>query len=169
MTGPDLSHLAPADAVVTFRSFPRRYREAFASIEGDDTIDALAGRFGPDGRSALQIASDVTRTWSVLEAALAEVLVHDDPVLHPATTDRSARHWEAAAVTEVSDALDLLDREAEAFAARIVGVLDANEWQRRARVAGGGTVTALDLVRDAVGAGAEGLRDVRATLEAVVG
>ena len=167
MTGPDLSHLGPQDAVVAFRSYPRRYAAELEGFAGDDSPDELAARVGPDGVSALQIVSDVTRTWGVLGGALDQVLHHDDVVLHPAITDPRQRHWDAAAPDTVDEALVLLGHEAEALAGLVTGVLSASDWTRSGAVAGGGTVTALDLVKDAVGVGADGLATVRTVLAAV--
>ena len=167
MTGPDLSHLGPQDAVVAFRSYPRRYAAELTGIQGDDVPDELAVRIGPDGESALQIVSDVTRTWSVLGAALAQVLRTDDPVLHPAVSDPTQRQWDTPAPETIDDGLALLGHEAEALADQIGGVLSATDWNRTGAIAGGGSVTALDLVKDAVSVGADGLARVRATLAAV--
>ena len=167
MPGPDLRHLGPQDALVAFRSYPRRYGTEFEEIEGDDSLDELAVRAGPDGVSALHAVSDVTRTWSVLSSALTQVLRHDDAVLHPAVADVSLRHWDTPPPGTVADALTLLGHQAEALADQISGVLSTDDWNRSATVAGGGSVTALDLVKDAVGVGADGLTQVRATLAAV--
>src|SRR4051794_33744195 len=119
MTGPDLSHLGPQDAVVAFRSFPRRYGAELTGIEGDDQPDELAVRIGPEGESALQIVSDVTRTWAVISAALAQVVRTDDPVLHPAIADPSQRHWDTPAPETIDDGLSLLGHEAEALADQV--------------------------------------------------
>jgi hypothetical protein len=172
MPGPDLRHLGPQDAVVAFRSYPRRYAGEFDEIERggiarDDAVDDVAARLGPEGVSAIQIASDVTRTWSVLSGALTQVLRHDDAVLHPAIVDATLRHWDNPPPGTVADALALLGHEADALADQIVGVLSTDDWSRSAVVAGGGSVTALDVVKDAVGVGADGLARIRATLTAV--
>jgi hypothetical protein len=168
MTGPDVSRLSPQDALVAFRSYPRRFAAELASIEGDDSIEELASRIGPEGESAAQIVSDATRTWAVLGEALRQILRHDDAVVHPAVTDATLRHWDTPAPESIAEAMVLLGHEAEALADEVDGVLNADDWSRTATVAGdGGAVTALDVVREAVGAGAEGLGAVRATLAAV--
>ena len=167
MTDPDLSRLSPQDALVALRSYPRRYASELEGFVGDDTPDELAGRIGPDGTSTLQIVSDVTRTWAVLDGAFGQVLVQDDPMLHPAVVDARLRHWDAAPPDTVSEALTLLGHEADALAGRIEGVLAASDWSRTGSVAGGGSVTSLDLVRDAVAVGASGLIRIRSTLASV--
>jgi hypothetical protein len=169
MSSPDLSHLSPQDAAVAFRSYHRRYQSELASIEGDDSIEEMAGRLGPGGESAAQIISDVTRTWAVLSEALRQVLVHEDAVLHPAVTDAMQRHWDMPIPDSVSESMVLLGHEAVALAQQVDGVLSAGDWNRSATVAGGAgrTVTALDVLRQAVAAGADGLSSLRATLAAV--
>jgi len=83
-------------------------------------------------------------------------------------TDATLRHWDTPAPESIAEAMVLLGHEAEALADEVDGVLNADDWSRTATVAGdGGAVTALDVVREAVGAGAEGLGAVRATLAAV--
>jgi len=167
MTGPDLSHLSPQDAVVAFRSYPRRFASELEGFVGDDNPDEVAARIGPDGVSANQVVSDVSRTWAVLGGALDQVLRRDDAVLHPAITDRSQRQWDTPPPELVVDGIDVLRHEADALAAQVEGVHNAGDWSRSAAVAGGGTVTALDLVKDAVATGADGLARVRSTLAAV--
>jgi hypothetical protein len=167
MTGPDLSHLAPQDAVAAFRSYPRRYAAELEGFVGDDDPDEVAARIGPDGLSANQIVSDVCRTWAVIGGALEQVLRRDDAVLHPAISDPAQRQWDPPPPDAVADGLQLLGHEAEALADQVEGVHNAGDWSRSAAVAGGGSVSALELVKDAVGVGADGLARVRATLAAV--
>jgi hypothetical protein len=167
----DLSKLSPQDAAIAFRSYPRRYREALATPQDDDTGDAedmeeLAHRLGPGGRSAVQILSDVTRTWVVLRDALRRLVVDERPLLHPAVTDRSQRAWDADAPESLDDALALLTDEADTFASEIERVA-TGDWTRLGDVAGGGEITALDVVRDGVQVGHDGLDDVSAALTAV--
>src|SRR3954447_121483 len=137
MTGPDLSHLGPQDAVVAFRSYPRRFAAELTGVEGDDSADEVVVRVGPDGESALQIISDVTRTWSVLGGALSQVLRTDGPVLHPAISDRSQRQWDTPPPDSVADSLALLGHEADALVDQIEGVLSAGDWSRPGTIAGG--------------------------------
>jgi len=167
MTGPDLSHLSPQDAVVAFRSYPRRYAAEIEGFVSDDDADELAARIGPDGVSAALVISEVGRTWAVLGGALDQVLRRDDAVLHPAITDPAQRHWDTPPADSVADGIDELRHEAEALAILVEGVHSAGDWSRSAAVAGGGSVTALDVVKDAVAVGADGLTRVRATLAAV--
>ncbi len=163
------SGLAPSDAVVALRSFPRRYREVFASIKGDDTIEEMAARIGPDGRSAAGVASDVTRTWALLGEALRQIVFTDGAVVHPAVGDASLRSWDADHPDALADTLTLLGHEADALVDLVGQVSNAHDWGRSAPVAGGTTVTALDVLRDAVQTGADGLGQAEAILRAVRG
>ena len=96
MAGLDLTNLSPADAVAALRSYPRRFRAVLVPLAEDPTVADRLARVGPDGRSALDITADVARTIVLLDGALAQALVHDDAVLHPAVTDAAARHWDGA-------------------------------------------------------------------------
>ncbi|HEY5155818.1 MAG TPA: hypothetical protein VIJ47_13845 [Acidimicrobiales bacterium] len=169
MTPPPSSNLAPSDAVVALRSFPRRYRGVFASVEGDDGIEAMAARLGPDGESAAGVVSDVTRTWAVLTEALRQIVFTDGAVLHPAVGDARQRSWDDGHPDALDDTLVLLGHEADALADLVGRVTTAQDWSREAAVAGGGTVTAIAVLRDAVQVGAAGLAQAEAILRAVRG
>lgn len=166
MTGLDVSKLLPPDALTALRSYPRRFRNEVASFEGDDSVEELAARIGPDGESAIQIISDVSRTWTLLAEALRQTLTSGDAVLHPAVLDPVQRSWDAPPSESLDDVLMVLEHSAEALTDRMAAVTGLDEWNRRAVVAGGGEVTALDLVRSATVAGHDGLARVHAALAA---
>ncbi|MGZ4709236.1 MAG: hypothetical protein ACXWBN_10895 [Acidimicrobiales bacterium] len=166
MTGLDVSKLLPPDALAALRSYPRRFRQEVASFEGDDSIDELAARIGPDGESAIQILSDVARTWTVLAEALRQTLTSDDAVLHPAVLDPAQRSWDTPPSDSLDEVLTELDHAADDLVERMASVSEISDWNRRAAVAGGGEVSALDLARSAVVAGHDGLDAVRAALTA---
>jgi hypothetical protein len=161
----DLSRLSPQDAAVALHSFPRRYRDALTAVS-DDEVEEIAHRLGPGGRSAIHIASDVTRTWVVLRDALRRIVVDERPLLHPAVTDATQREWEAAPPESLDDMLALLTDEAETFATEIERVV-TGDWTRGGDVAGGGEVTALDVVREGVRVGHDGLGEITEVLRAV--
>lgn len=164
MSGLDLSRESPGDIVVTLRSLPRRFREALAPAEQGEDVDALAQVVGPDGMSALDHLADTGRTLALLSGALDEVRSGRQPVLHAAVTDPGVRHWETAA-TDLDGELALLADEANGLADKIERV-SADEWKQVGRVAGGGELTALDLAREAVRVGIDGLHGVERTLAA---
>ncbi len=166
MTGLDVSKLLPPDALAAIRSYPRRYRSELAAFEGDDSIDELAARVGPDGESAIQIMSDVSRTWTVLAEALRQTLTSDDAMLHPAVLDPAQRSWDTPPSESLDDVLAVLEHAADTLTERMASVSSLDDWNRRAAVAGGGEVSALDLVRSATVVGSDGLAAVRTALAA---
>ena len=87
MPGLDLSRLTPGDALVALAPFRRRYRAELSPVAGDDRADELAARYGPDGVSALDVVSDVTRSWGLISHELRRVQTEEAPTLHPAVTD----------------------------------------------------------------------------------
>ncbi|MEQ1785886.1 MAG: hypothetical protein ABL966_02445 [Acidimicrobiales bacterium] len=159
----------PADAVVALRSLGRRWRGLFAGLADDESPDDLAHRPGADGRSALDHAVLATRTLALLGRAVEQALVDDDAVLHPAVGDPSQRSWDGPADAGVDDSLAELAHEAERLADRVSRVT-AQEWQRRARVAGqDADVGPLDVLWDAVDTAVAELKAAEATLREVRG
>lgn len=152
---------SPSDAVVAMRSWPRRYRSELLPID-DPIVEARAVTIGPRGRSATDLAADTVRSLALLERALHDVLVTETPILHPAVLDRAGRHWEAAVVEGPQAVLDQLDDRSASFAAAIERTA-ATEWSRTGTCAGR-SVTALDLVGEAVDTAAVNLRLMTALL-----
>jgi len=168
----DVSRVSPADAAVTMRSLPRRFRSVFASAPTPDDPggDELVRRVGPDGHAALDHLALATRGLVLIGHALGQVLVQDDPYLHAGVTDPGARDY-APVIGHEPTAADLLDElaiVAEALATRIERT-PAGDWSRAGRIGGEATVTALDLAREAVKTGIHHLRAAEATLSAVRG
>jgi hypothetical protein len=158
----------PADAVVALRSLGRRYRGLFAGLGDDESPDDLAHRNGADGRSALDHVVAATRTITFLGRALEQTLVEDDPALHPAVTDPAEREWPDAEGT-VDERVSELAWEADHLADRAAKVAAA-DWGRTARVAGqDATVTASDVLWDAVDSAVAHLKSAEQTLRAVRG
>lgn len=155
------THLPPADAAVALRSFPRRYRAELLPVD-DPAIEAKAMTIGPKGSSATDLAADTVRSLAVLERALHDIRITDDAVLHPAVVDRAARHWEAAVAETPTSVLDQLDDVATSFADAI-DATSTMEWTRTA-TCDGTTITALDVVREAVETASENLRSMTTLL-----
>jgi hypothetical protein len=170
VAGLDVSKLGPGDAVAALRSFPRRYRALLSTFDDDEKPDDLVHRAGPDGLSAVDHVEHVARSVAMLDRALHDVLQQNDVVLSPATFDDAAREWQVASGDPSLDAaLDFLTVECEALADAVERV-PAEAWARRAKVAGDGrSVTALDIVREAVRTAAEHLRAAERTLATVRG
>lgn len=164
--GLDVSRLTPQDAIAALRSYPRRYRATVLPIADDPDVEELVHRVGPDGHAALDIVVATTNTWVLLGRTLHQILVEEHPVVHPAVTTPSDREWETPAATTAATALELLTAEAGSLADAVERVT-AREWGRVGAVAGGGEVSALDVVREAVRVGADNLRAAESTLAAV--
>lgn len=162
----DTSSISPNDAVTALRSYPRRYRSALAPIADDESIEELGQRVGPDGESAVGLTAGAVRTWTVLREALRQIQVSDTPVVHAAVVDPRQRQWEAPVRESVASVLEQLDDEAAAFADAVAAV-PGDQWTRTASVAGGGTVTALDVAREAVRVGHDQLGAIERTLAAL--
>lgn len=162
----DTSSISPNDAVTALRSYPRRFRSALAPIADDESIEELGQQVGPDGESAVELTADAVRTWTVLREALRQIQVSDTPVVHAAVVDPLRRQWEAPVRETVASVLEQLDDEAAAIAETVAAV-PGDQWTRTANVAGGGSVTALDVAREAVRVGHDQLAAVERTLAAL--
>jgi hypothetical protein len=157
----------PSDAVVALRSLGRRFRGILTGID-DASPDDLAHRNGSDGRSALDHVAAATRTITFLGRALEQVLQSDDPVLHPAVLDPAERDWPDASGT-VDELIDELAREAERVADGGSHVAAA-DWTRQGRVAGNdATVSAVDILWDAVDSAVAHLKAAERTIIEVRG
>lgn len=158
-----MAHRPPADAVVALRSLGRRYRGLFAGLGEDESPDELAHRSGSDGRSALDHVVAATRTITFLGRALEQVLVEDDPILHPAVADPAERDWPEATGT-VDERVSELAWEADLLADRVVHVA-AKDWARQGRVAGrDANASASSILWDAVDSAVAHLKAAERTL-----
>jgi hypothetical protein len=166
MSSLDLSNLSGSDAVVALRSYPRRFRSAVAAIKDDPNAEELAHRIGAGGHSAVDVLLQTRNTWVLQARALHDALVNKDPVVHAAVVDAAQREWAALPDATVDEALAQLAEEAGAVADAVEHIHNP-DLSRTATVAGGATVTVLDLVREAVRTGADGLRSVETTLASV--
>ena len=106
----------------------------------------------------------------MLGEALRQVLVQDQPTLLPAVADDSAREWQMAAQPSAVDAvLDFLTVECDSMA-DLVERTSADDWTRTGTVAGSGrTMSALDIVREAVKTGADHLRAAERAIQSAKG
>jgi hypothetical protein len=153
-----LPSLSPADGVVTLRSLPRRYREAFAGAKRRARAEVV----GADGVSPLDLLDDTVGSLSVLERALDQIDTSDEPVLHPGVVDPAERDFAGAG--SVDAGLDQLDAVANSFADRVAAVA-ADAWTRTGTIAGRGasnggpqTVTALEVLQEAAATATDNLR-----------
>lgn len=155
--------MAPSDATVALRSLPRRFRRTTRPIAEDEELRALLERPGVAGRSVLDLVVDATRSLSMLERALERVLMEGDPVLHPAVLRRTEREFDIGRHGSLEEVLAELEDVATRFADRVTRVA-ADDWSRSAQLAGGGSLRALDVVREAVATGIDDLREAESTL-----
>lgn len=140
----------------------------FADPREGESADDVAHRHGPSGRSALDEVVGATRTITFLGRALEQILVDDDPILHPAVLDATEREWPDGTGT-VEERVSELAWEADALADRAAHVA-ASDWSRQARVAGrDATVSALSVLWDAVDSAVGHLRQAEQTLANVGG
>jgi hypothetical protein len=138
-------NVSPRDAVITLRSLPTRWRNALAvHLDDADPEAVLTGRTAPGGWTALDHAGHVRDVLHALDIRLQRVLREDDPVL-PAThvTPPAGANEQGPAVV-----LAALSVSTDQLSQTIEQVPSA-AWGRRARRAGT-TVSALDLVHEAV-------------------
>ena len=141
--------ISPSDALVALRSFPRRWRGLLAQAGDEDERERVLGRRPPDGSPSVQDLLGET----------AGVLRTGDAELHRALTGSSAPPAAGA-----GGGIDELVAASEALATRVESVA-SEEWER-AGAAGPG---ALDVVRRAVAAAADNLRQAERTLAQVKG
>ena len=164
-----LSNVWPPDAAVALRSYPRRFRALLAAIGDDEHPDDVAHRPGPGGRSALDHASDAVTAFRVVDEAIRRVVAGDRPEVPSAAVDQAERTAATTGVGSTQGVLAELDAAAKALATQVEAVA-SDDWTRAGTVAGTGReVSALDLLREAVRAGHDRLRDAEEALAAVRG
>jgi hypothetical protein len=165
MTRADYSSLSPSDAHVALRSYPRRYA-ALLGEPGMEVAESRAQQLGPDGVSALELAVDSVRTWTLLGRALHQIELAESPVLHPAVADAALRYWDQPIREDILSVNEQIADGANELADAIASV-PGDRWNRTGITAGGGSITAITIVQEAVQVGAENLRRIERTLAAL--
>ena len=143
------SSISPSDAVVALHSFPRRWRGLLALAGEDDDPEGVLRRRPPDGSPSVQELLDETAALLVAADAQLRGILGGSPG-GPASGGGSG--------------IEALTAAAGALAARVEAV-DSDEWER----ADGAGTTALDVVRQAVAAASDNLRQAERTLAQVKG
>jgi hypothetical protein len=153
--------VAPSDAAVALRSYPRRYRGVLVRPDNEDRPDDVVRRPAADGWSALDHTAHVTASLSDGSEALRLVFISDSPPV-AYTPERRV------------DAAGTVDAVLEGLAAACAGAADqvervsGEDWDRTGTLPDGTTVTALDIARYLVHEGVHHLRGAeRAVDEAV--
>lgn len=166
--GFDPSRVSPSDAAVAARSFPRRFRALLVRPDDDDP-DVVHRRPPGGGESAAGHALAAAAGMDAAAGALGRVLTADDPTVDldpgpPPGADEPALEFEpnrvaasAAAEPALAVVLDRVAATAGVLAAAVEAT-SASEWARPGRLPGGKEVTALDVARAGVHAGAHHLR-----------
>ena len=152
MTDDRYAQLKPPNLVTALRSFPRRYREALAMAppEPKSLVQPV------DGHTMLALVADTSHSLELLDHAVEQTLVHDEPALAPTVIDASARRSPAGKTSTSSLLLEQLSAHAPALADRLDHA-PTGAWSRTANVEGR-TVRVVDLAREAVRTSAENLR-----------
>lgn len=165
MDTPDLSRLGAIDLAAALRSFPRRYREAIDRAARTQQVPAeeVVCRPGPDGTTGTEHLLDAVSTLTLVEQALTQVLRTDDPALHPGVIDPTQRQWAPPSGLSLATLLEMLDDQCDDLA-DAVDAVPTTDWNRRAHVADGPPVIAIDLAREAVRVGAANLRALSTSL-----
>jgi len=164
----DMSRLTPSDAVVALRSFERRFRALFADLEEGESPDDLARRPAADGWSAIEHVVAAARGIAGCGRALAAVQQSDDPQLDPADVQPAGQPRPNQPTGPVHERLAELGIEAN-LVADLGARTDAAAWERTGTLADGSgrPVTALHLLRTAVGCGVTHLRAAETVLTEV--
>lgn len=149
--GLDPTTISPSDALVAVRSFPRRWRGAFAVVADEEEGQELLSRGSP---SALDLLAETVGAFRGATEGVRRIRAVDRPEL-PSPSPAAG------------SSLDDLDAAAAALAREIEQV-PTEDWTRPGLVDGAET-TALDVVRRAVIVASDDLREAEKTLRRVVG
>ena len=166
--GLDYDTIAPNDAKVAIRSFPRRYRAALAAAMEDDADAGLIRRRPqPDVWSALEYAAHVADIFDAMAGIVRDMRRKDHPTLDLFDADERAASA-GYAQQDPAEVLDRLGANAELLATEVDAV-EADEWTSRTATFPWGERDLLTMVRNAVHEGSHHLRDVERVLDATRG
>jgi hypothetical protein len=149
--GFDTSRVSPTDAVVTLRSLPRRFTEAFSRAEGADVIarEAAGG-----GLSPLAHAAWTATALEAIGSAFRKVQESTNPRIELPPVDPPGP---AGGPTDTpASVLGRLGDVARSVADALAAV-HGEDWLRTGQTATG-TIAALDIARHGVRIGIEHLR-----------
>lgn len=141
--------LSPRDLIVTLRSLPRRFDQIHAGATGTEEQAARIDAPGPEGASLSGLVNDAARTMAVLGAAISGAVTSKTPVVTANALDGQERVEFDGPPMNVKNAIGLLSDDAPKLADQL-DRLSADDWARAAAITGGGSITAVDLVRELV-------------------
>lgn len=163
-----MPHRPPSDAVVALRSLGRRFRSIFAGLGEDESPDDLARRPGARGLSAFDHVAAASRALTTRGRALDEILVSDQPTLEPTSLDTHEREAEQQPGGTVEERVSELDIDANRLADRAERV-GAREWARTGKLDDGTTLSASEVLWQAVDGALGHLKDAERVLREVRG
>lgn len=163
--GFDAGTVSVPDAIVALRSFPRRWRGAFAVVGDED--DLLRRRPAPEVWSALEYAAHVRDIFAIHGSGMNRTLTEEHPVFEwpDGVTEESVAAGYAA--LDPATVLDELSANADRVAARAART-DAGDWRRPATLPGDEEVDALWFLHHCVHEGSHHLRDVKRVIATVL-
>jgi len=153
--GFDTSRVSPQDAIVTLRSFRRRFAEAFDQSDDDD---GATQRPPGGGLSPVEHAAATASALGVIGSALHQVMSAENPHVELPSGAPAAGTGETAAV------LARLGEMAQSVADAMADI-HGDAWSRTGQTAAG-EVSALDIARLAVRTGIEHLRAAEQAISA---
>lgn len=164
--GLDADSLSVSDAIAAMRSFPRRWRGAFAIVGDEEGV--LSRRPSPDVWSANEYVAHTRDTIAANGWLLARTVTEDHPVIDW-PDDETLTTRPPGEVSDPATMLDELAANCERVASRAERT-DAGDWRRPATIRGAPeeSVDALWFLRHCVHEGAHHLRDVKRVIETVL-
>ena len=164
--GLDYDTIAPSDALVALRSYPRRYLEVLRPLadtpEGDRRLRA---RPAPSTWSAIEYTAHLADVLRELNSAVVTMLRQDRPTItSDFDPDLAAEERGYAARSSEQVLQDLESAAAETV--DTVADISAEDWGRTATFSFGDR-DVLAIIRNAVHEGSHHLRDVREGLAAI--
>ena len=160
--GLDYDTISPSDAVTAFRSFPRRYREAF----GDADAATAHRRPDPATWSAVEYTAHVADVFEAFTQLVGRMRAGDGAKVDDLVWDQDERAAQQRYNDRAAeDVLTALAASAGTMADATAQVT-ASEWKRTAEFPWGER-DLLIMVRNGVHEGAHHLRDIGRVLSAV--
>jgi hypothetical protein len=159
----DASHVSGPDAIVTLRSFRRRFAEAFDQAEG---ADVLSERPQGTAWSPRERAAATATALAAIGVALKQVMVSENPAVQLPEADAAGPapalpHGEGETPAATLAHLGEVARSVADLMAEIHG----DAWTRTGQTPGG-QVSALDIARLGVRIGVEHLRGAEQAIKA---
>lgn len=148
------TEITPGEALALIGGYPRRYREAVATLADAD----LRRRPDPETWSALEYLCHVRDVYSVHTERVARALAGDNPLVEPMDNQKRAERG-GYNEQDPERVLDDLERNAARFA-ELVETVTPDQWPRRVTRRPSEERTVLWLIRHAAHEGVHHLHDI---------